>query len=128
MADANSFARDLQRFSVTIETRSQAAFVETVAEAKRSIQEGSEITGAPGQPVDDFNLRPSWYVRFLSPLEALIATNVVYAESNEDGIARPGGGPYIQRSAVGGRWSVAKTRAGLQRIADVVARRLMEAR
>lgn len=126
MPTADDFARDLERISVTIENKSQAVFVGTVAEAKRSIQEGSEITGSLGQPVDDNNLRPSWFVRFLDRWSAIIGTNVEYAESNEDGIARPHGGPYIQRSAVGGRWSRAKTIAGMQRIVDVVTRRLAE--
>lgn len=123
-ANADSFDRDLQRIAIDIEARSQAVFVESMNEAKRSIVEGSEITGAPGQPVDENNLRPSWFLRFLGPLEAVIATNTVYAESNEDGIARPHGGPYRLLSAVGGRWSVAKTIAGMQRIIEVVSRRL----
>ena len=120
----SAFADQLNAFSVKVRVRTQAAFVGTVAAAQASIQFGSTLTGAPGQPVDDNNLRPSWQTTFESPTVALISTNVAYAESNEDGIARPGGGPYIQRSAIGGRWSVALTRAGIQRLADAEAARL----
>jgi phage gpG-like protein len=106
-----------------------AVFVGTVAEVKNSIQFGSPLTGAPGQVVADEhggNLRASWQSEFTDPNNAIVSTNVPYAESNEDGIARPGGGPYVQRSAVGGRWSVALTRMGIQRIVDDVAAKLTE--
>jgi len=101
-----------------------AVFVGTVAEVKNSIQFGSPLTGSPGQPVDQDILRPSWQPEFTDPNNAIVSTNVPWAQQNEDGIARPGGGPYVQRSAVGGRWSVALTRASIQRIVDDVAAKL----
>lgn len=106
-----------------------AVFVGVVAEVKNSIVFGSPLTGAPGQVVADVNggnLRASWQSEFEDANNAVVSTNVPYAESNEDGVARPGGGPYVQRSAVGGRWSVALTRMGFQRIVDDVAARLTE--
>jgi phage gpG-like protein len=122
-----SFADDIKRFNRKVERLAQEVFVGVVAEAKTSIVEGSPLTGAPGQVVADEhggNLRGSWQTEFEDPNTAIISTNVPYAESNEDGIARPGGGPYVQRSAVGGRWSLALTRMGIQRIVDDVATKL----
>lgn len=87
----------------------------------RSIQYGSSITGAPGQPVREGDLLASWVLAIQSETRARIFTMSPYAESNEDGIARPGGGPYIQRSSVGGRWSVRKTIDGWPLIVDYVA-------
>lgn len=119
-----SFRDEVRRFAVKVEAKSQAIFAGVVADAKSSIQFGSPVTGAPGQPVETGNLRASWQVEFQSPTSALISTNVAYARSNEDGIRRPGGGPYRLRSKVGGRWSVKLTIAGMNKIVDDVARRL----
>lgn len=91
------------------------AFIGLAVAAKDSIQFGSPITGAPGQPVDTGYLRNSWQIGWdtvpqfpgtgegatpdpagLTPIEdtgdpmtatrALIATNVEYAEVIEDGV------------------------------------------
>lgn len=120
------FLDEIRAHNAKTEELTQAVFVGAVAEAKSSIQFGSPLTGAPGQPVDEDILRPSWQTEFEDPHTALISTNLPYAEQNEDGIARPGGGPYVQRSAVGGRWSVALTRTNMQRIYDDVAAKLNE--
>lgn len=123
------FADDIRRWNLKVENLTQEVFVGSVAEVKNSIVEGSPITGSPGQPVGDDpggDLRASWQTEFEDPHNALVSTSSPYAESNEDGIARPGGGQYIQRSAVGGRWSVAQTRAGFQNIVDDVAARFAE--
>lgn len=107
----------------------QEVFVGVVAETKNSIVFGSPLTGAPGQVVADVGggtLRDSWKTEFEDANNALISTKVPWAEQNEDGIARPGGGPYVQRSAVGGRWSVALTQTNIQRIVDDVAAKLTE--
>jgi phage gpG-like protein len=107
----------------------QAEFVGCVAEVQNSIQFGSPLTGAPGQVVADEKggaLRGSWSTEFEDANNALVSTNSPYAPQNEDGIARPGGGPYVQRSATGGRWNVALTRMGFQRIVDDVAAKLTE--
>lgn len=120
----SGFADDVARFAQKVEARSQAVFVGTVAEAKTSIVEGSPITGAPGQPVDTGNLRSSWQAVFESRSSALISTNVAYARSNEDGVARPGGGPYRLLSRIGGRHSVKLTIVGLPRLVAYVTRQL----
>jgi hypothetical protein len=125
-----SFADDLQRFTAKVETRSQAVFLGTVTAAYESITDGS-----PGQPVGQYGpgyhegdvggeLKASWQTHFLSPTVAEIVTNSPYAKQNEDGIARPGGGSYEQRSTVGGRHSVALTHAGIQRIVDAETKKV----
>jgi hypothetical protein len=130
-----SFGEDLRRFTAKVETRSQAAFVGIVASVHESITKGSALTGSPGQPVGQYGpgyhegevggeLLSSWQTHFLAPLVAEVVTNNPYAPQNEDGIARPGGGPYTQRSTVGGRHSVALTAAGIQRIADAEAQKV----
>jgi hypothetical protein len=45
-------------------------------EAQRSIVEGSELTGAPGQPVDTGFLKGSWSRWYDSPTKQTIGTNV----------------------------------------------------
>ena len=90
-------------------------------EALRSIQEGSELTGAPGQPVDTGALRASW--QLIPRADSLtIGTNVVYAEAIEDGIGKYG--PLVLRSQVGGFHSVAQTVANMDRIVAAVVDRV----
>ena len=122
-----TFADDLRAFSTKTPRVAQEVFVGSVAEAHNSIVFGSGLTGAPGQVVADIgggNLRNSWQTRFEGKDAAVISTNVPYAESNEDGIARPNGGPYRQLSAIGGRWSVKLTIVGWPRIVAAVTARL----
>ena len=120
-----SFGQDLRRFQEKVEFRTHEVFVETASEVHSGIQNGSPITGAPGQPVDTGNLKASWQLRFEDRDHAVIQTNVAYAESIEDGISYAhGGAPLTLRSSVGGFHSVALTRAGIQRIVDAVTRRL----
>jgi hypothetical protein len=114
-----SFADDIRRWTLKVQTKSRDVFVGTVMAVHESIVEGSPITGAPGQPVDSSFLKGSWLVDIQGDM-GKVTTKTVYAESNEDGIARPGGGPYVQRSAVGGRWSVALTRMNFGRLVDDV--------
>lgn len=125
-----SFFEALKRFSVKLETKTRQAFVAGCAAIKNSIVEGSPLTGSPGQPVGDpatdpnsGNLRDSWTLEFEDANHALISTNVIYAPHNEYGITEDGR-PYVQRSAVGGRHSVALTMAGAQRLMDAEAARL----
>lgn len=111
------FADDMRRFQLDIESRTREAFVETVTEVTRSVVEGSEITGAPGQPVDTGALRASWHTEFNSPTEATLGTDLEYApiiEDNPRGVTFQNHGPH----------SVKLTIAGFQRIVDDVARRI----
>lgn len=123
-----SFTTDLTRFQVTLRYRVGAVFVGTVKQAENSIVYGSALTGAPGQPVDTKELRGSWKKRFVTDNRVEIFTESPYARPNEDGIARPGGGPYRQLSPVGGRWSVRKTSANIQRLVDYVTKLLKNKR
>lgn len=113
-----SFDADLRRFEVKLERVTQAVFADVVAETARSVVDGSEITGAPGQPVDTGNLRASWQTRFVSPTLAEITTNVEYAPFVEDGVGNSG----PMRFKNHGPHSVELTKAGFQRIADHVAK------
>lgn len=130
-----SFADDLTRFTVKVEGVTQDVFVNVVAATKSSITDGSPVTGSPGQPVGQYGpgyhqgkvggeLKASYHAEFETPTSALISTHEPYAEQNEDGIARPGGGSYTQRSTVGGRHSVALTIAGFQRLVDDEAKKV----
>lgn len=111
-------------------------FVGCVDEAFRSVDEGSEITGAAGQPVGQYGpgyhpgkvggyLKASWQKVFVSRDSAIIGTNTDYAESIEDGLSYAHGGtPMTLRSTEGGFHSVKTTVAGMGKIRDVVAERV----
>lgn len=86
-----------------------------------SVKYGSDLTGAPGQPVEEGDLRDSWQIEQEDVLVAKIYTDSPYALPNEDGIDRRNGGVYHLRSTVGGRWSVHKTRQHFDRLVDYVA-------
>jgi hypothetical protein len=123
-----TFRQDMKRFATTTEIRASGVYIGAAQLALRSIQYGSDLTGSPGQPVQSGALLHSWVLEPTDARRAVIYTDSPYAPQNEDGIARPGGGPYIQRSTRGGRWSVRKTRTGWQRIVDYVATTLAEGR
>jgi hypothetical protein len=112
------FDLDMAAVATRLRADLNMLFTDSVEMARESIVDGSPVTGAPGQPVEDDVLRQSWKKEFLSPTHATVLTDSPYAESNEDGIARPGGGPYRLLSPVGGRFSIAKTVAGWGRIVD----------
>lgn len=123
-----TFLDDIGRFNTKVETLNHAVFVNTASAALESIKVGSPLTGSPGQPVADVaggNLRGSWQLEFEDAQHALISTNSVYAPPNEDGIARPSGGPYRLLASIGGRFSVLLTRLGIYRIVDDETRRLV---
>ena len=96
-------------------------FEDVGMEAQRSIVEGSELTGAPGQPVDTGFLKGSFQRFYDSPTKQTIATNVVYAPAIEDGVGQHGA--LTLRSKVGGFHSISLTYVGLQRILDAVTAR-----
>lgn len=118
-----TFPEDMKRFVAKVEARQQEVFTGVVDECLRSIQEGSEITGAPGQQVDTGNLRASWQKFYASPTEATIGTNAEYALQEEDGITYLGK-PITQHSAVGGPHSTKLTVAGFPAIVEIVTARV----
>lgn len=111
-----AFSDDLEAFALKVETRSRLLFERATEEVQRSVVDGSEITGAPGQPVDTGNLKGSWIPQLLAPWSWQTTTGVEYAEPIEEGIGPHG--PLTLRSAVGGFHSVRLTRAGWGRIVE----------
>jgi hypothetical protein len=100
-----SFSGDLTRFVSKTERRTQDVFTTFVVLAHESIQTGSPITGAPGQPVDTGNLRNSWGIEFETPTQALISSPVEYApfvEDNVRGVTFRVGGPHSQKLTIAG--------------------------
>lgn len=112
-------------------------FVASTDEVQRSLTEGSQLTGAPGQPVQTGQLRGSFVPGSLGPWAWQSVTNLVYAPPIEEGIQQPydtlgsGGSsgklvtpkPMQLRSQVGGFHSVKLTRIAWPRIVDVMAER-----
>ncbi len=112
-----SFAADIQRFTMQTDRRLHDVFVRCTEEVQRSVVEGSEITGAPGQPVQTGALRASWIPQFIDRNTWQTSTNLTYApiiEENQRGATL--------RSQVGGFHSVAATVAGWVRIVDFANR------
>jgi hypothetical protein len=104
-----SFADDINKFAIKVQTNSQAVFVNTASHVYESIVNGDSLTGAPGQPVDTGALRASWQLTFDGPSTATVSTNIEYApyvEDNVRGVTFKNHGPH----------SVALTVAGISRI------------
>lgn len=98
-----TFSGDLARFTSKTERRTQDVFATLVVLAHESIQTGSSITGAPGQPVDTGTLRNSWGIEFESATRALIATPVEYADAIEDnvrGVTFRNHGPHSRKLTI----------------------------
>lgn len=117
-----SFSRDVSRWVDETKRRMRAVHVGVATEVHRSVVEGSEITGAPGQPVDTGFLRSSWILDFPEEFVAESTTNTEYAPPIEDGVGPSG--PLTLRSAVGGWHSVKLTAAGFDRIVELEAARV----
>lgn len=123
-SDVGSFRSDVRRFQRLIETRSKAVFTRVTTEVQRSIVNGSELTGAPGQPVDTGTLKNSWLGEMIGAWGWQLTTNVAYAWQIEHGLryATRGNvsGQTLQRltlrSSVGGWHSVALTLVGFPAI------------
>lgn len=120
-----SFAEGLGQFIEFAEARTKDAFVHATEEVQRSVVDGSELTGAPGQPVRTGTLKGSWIGEFLSETLWQLTTNLEYAEyiengGNDRGPFNPARG--APRSQVGGYHSVAHTITGWPRILEFVTR------
>lgn len=90
--------------------------------ALQSIQYGSTVTGARGQPVDTGNLLRSWQAERIGPYEWTISTNSDYANQIEDGISWKTGLPMTLHSTVGGFFSVRTTVINFDRILEHAVR------
>lgn len=116
-----SFASDLNRFIAKTIVQEQAVEDGFGEEMLRSVVDGSELTGAPGQPVGKGDLKDSW-TRTVSGHEQVIATDSPYAGKEEEGLH--GSEPIHQHSPQGGPHSVKLTVAGSGRILEDVVDRV----
>lgn len=126
MARASDFEKQIRAFGALTRRRALDVVVIAGLEVTRSVVEGSELTGAPGQPVDTGELRKSWIFEPRVDGSSL-TTNLVYAPYIEAGsnsrgsFAPPPTGTRTRNgrlvsSQVGGFHSVKLTRAGWPRI------------
>jgi hypothetical protein len=124
------FSDRLRSRAIELRRLPDDVFAGVVYEAKRSIVEGSEITAAPGQPVDVSNLKTSWHDERPSRDTARIITNCEYALPVEEGIGPHGpvvyGAAGHGRSTVGGSHSVKLTIAGMSRIVAFVVAKVLK--
>ena len=122
-----SYSDDIKRFTDKAERRARNVFIASTVEVRRSIVEGSTLTGAPGQPVGQYTdgrvggtLKASFIDNRLSLTSWRIQTKIEYAPGIEDAVGPRG--PIRLRSTVGGFHSVKKTVAGWDRIVTFVNR------
>jgi hypothetical protein len=87
-----------------------------------SIQYGSAITGAPGQPVEKGVLLASFTVQRPTKDQAIIGTPSPYANKIEHGVGKYA--PLTLKSKQGGFHSVKLTAAGMKRILANAVRRV----
>ena len=110
----------IDRFAAKIERRIKDIHANAAFKMRDSVVTGSQLTGAPGQPVDTGNLRASWQLTFPEPLLARLTTNVEYAPAIEEGVGPYG--PMSLQSGVGGFHSVKQTRNAWQKVVDAAVR------
>lgn len=109
-------ARTNRETIVRIGAHIEDILANVASSALDSIQNGSALTGAPGQPVQTGFLKGSWQLTFPTKSRAVIGTNAEYAEAIEDGTGKFG--PLTLRSPVGGFHSAKMTVANIDRIVD----------
>lgn len=117
-----TFSDDIQQHRRNLEERLEWLFLRTTQEVQKAITDGSELSGAPGQPVQTGALRGSWIPSLTAPYHWQTSTNLIYAPFIEDG-AKADGTPLTLRSEVGGFHSVKLIRTNWSRIVDFVAAR-----
>lgn len=107
-----SFADQLRNFAA--KTKEDMGLIRSGVDAEMftSVVDGSAITGAPGQPVHDGELRDSWKQE-VSDTETVTSTDVPYARAVEENI-----GNKVYKS--GGPHSAALTVAGFPQIVAAV--------
>jgi hypothetical protein len=113
---AIEFAVKLKNFSKSTKATVTAARLIAQREVVRSIKRGSEITGAPGQPVDTSALLNGWIESRPGPALWEFSTDLEYAEYIEDGGNDIG--PFTLRSEVGGFHSVKLTEASWKEVVE----------
>lgn len=119
IASPGDFKGQLKSFVLLVRERQKDVFHDACAMAGESIQNGSPITGAPGQPVQTSELLNSWQIAIESDTQARIWTNSIYATAIEDGMSKwltRKNVPLTLRSSRGGWHSVKLTVSGWPRI------------
>ena len=120
-----SFASDLPAFAQTVEQRSRDVFVDCTVELTRSMADGSELTGAPGQPVDTSAVKQDWANNgtFEGPWQWATGTNKDYGVVIEYDLPVGASGKKfseVQVSEVGGTGSRAATVANWDKVVEHV--------
>ena len=118
-----SWESSIARWQRKYKKRTKLIFVRSAQIAFESIKEGSSITGAPGQPIDDAILIRSWTLKMEGPFEALVSTPVLYAPGIENAMGPRG--PIQLRSSVGGFHSVKLTKAAWTKIVATAVREIV---
>lgn len=116
--------------AANVRTRYREVFAGVCAEVERSVKDGSELTGAPGQPRRTSTLYFSWIGRFLAPFRWQLSTSIAYAQPIEEGMNDratfdPSRGD--PRSTVGGYHSISLTLLAVDRVLAAVTRRVRNA-
>ena len=126
---ATDFSKALRQFTRTSEQRMKDCATFAFQEVTKSVVRGSELTGAPGQPVAlvrGGTLRSSWVTSSPEPHVRELTTNVEYAVWIEDGgndlgFYNPARGD--PRSEVGGYHSVKLTEAAWPEIVEMARKK-----
>jgi hypothetical protein len=122
-----SFGDQVHVWTLKVDDANRDLIVDVAQLCHESIQVGSAITGAPGQPVEWGTLKASWQIQPEPEGSILVSTNLEYAESIEDGvqasyktkkgtIVTPS--PMTLRTKTGGFHSVKMTIAAFDRLVD----------
>jgi hypothetical protein len=119
-----AFSNDLRRIALRIEPRTRDVYAHAVNLVSESIVFGSDLTGAPGQPVDTDEERSSWQTVHESDVSAVVGTNLDYSLPIEDGVGPHGPRVYGAKNGIGGSHSVALTEAGFPAIVAEANRRV----
>lgn len=120
-----TFATDLAAFDAKIRTRQKIIFFDTANALHKSIKFGSSVTGSPGQPVDQGDLRNSWHPEHLAPFLFATSSPLAYAPGIELGRDMRTGKRLVLRSAVGGFHSVMRTKDQFQKLVDAVVAKVV---
>jgi hypothetical protein len=110
---------EIRRATQQVTAMTQEVYTRVVLQVQHSIQYGSPVTGAPGQPVDTAALLGSWGHEFETPTRAFITTSKEYAEAVDDGIGPHGPVVYGAKNGIGGSGSVKQTAANMQKLVDI---------
>jgi len=137
------FGKRVKNWTLEIERGMNDLHVNASEKVRDSVVWGSDLTGAPGQPVDTSFLRNTWVdgFKFVQKLHARLSTICAYAKAIEDdnpGAYNPAGADQPpeyaakrkkrqpgQRSEVGGAHSVKMTVAGWKNIVRAAKREVL---